>query len=60
MLGLIDLRNTGTSAMLLPVVPVGFLIGYFMLRKINAEWFRRIATWGLLTTGLKLCWDAFM
>jgi uncharacterized membrane protein YfcA len=46
--------------MLLPVVPVGFLIGYFMLRKINAEWFRRIATWGLLTTGLKLCWDAFM
>ncbi len=60
MLGLIDLRNAGTSTMLLPLIPVGFVVGYFILRKINAQWFRRIATWGLLITGLKLCWDAFM
>ena len=60
MLGLIDLKNAGTSAVLLPVIPVGFLLGFFVLRKINIVWFRRIATWGLLTTGLKLCWDAFI
>ena len=60
MLGLIDLKNAGTSAMLLPVIPVGFLLGFFVLRKINIVWFRRIATLGLLTTGLKLCWDAFI
>ena len=59
-LGLIDLKNASTSAMLLPVIPVGFLLGFFVLRKINIVWFRRIATWGLLTTGLKLCWDAFI
>jgi uncharacterized membrane protein YfcA len=59
-LGLIDLHNAGTSAVLLPLIPIGFLLGYSILRKINAEWFRRIATWGLLLTGLKLCWDAFM
>lgn len=60
LLGLIDLRNAGTSAVLLPLIPVGFLLGYNVLRKINAEWFRRIATFGLLITGLKLCWDAFI
>ena len=59
-LGLIDWRNTGTSVVLLPLIPVGFVVGYFILRRINAEWFRRIATWGLMITGLKLCWDAFM
>ena len=59
-LGLIDWRNTGTSVVLLPLIPIGFMAGYYILRKINAEWFRRIATWGLMVTGLKLCWDAFM
>lgn len=60
LLGLFDSTNLGTSIALLPAIPVGYVLGITFLRRINAELFRRIAVWGLLLTGLKLSWDAFM
>lgn len=60
MLGLLDGRNLGTSAMLLPVVPVGYGIGLLFLKHVSQAVFMRIATWLLLLTGLKLCWDAWI
>jgi len=58
-LGLLDWTNLGTAIALLPVVPVGYLIGLRFLRTIRPALFVRIATVGLILTGIKLLWDAF-
>jgi len=58
-LGLLDWTNLGTAVALLPVVPVGYLIGLRFLRTIRPALFVRIATIGLILTGIKLLWDAF-
>lgn len=58
-LGLLDWTNLGTSFALLPVVPVGYLIGLRFLRAVQPAAFVRIATVLLLLTGVKLLWDAF-
>jgi len=57
-LGLLDLRNLATAAMLLPVVPVGYWIGIKLLRGLDQRSFDRVLTWLMLLTGLKLMWDA--
>lgn len=59
-MGLLDARNFDTSLALLPIVPVGYLIGLWFLRWIKPAAFSRVVVWGLLVTGLKLSWDAFM
>ncbi len=60
LMGMLSARNLDTSLALLPVVPVGYLIGLWFLRWIKPAAFSRVAVWGLLITGLKLSWDAFM
>lgn len=57
-LGLFDARNFGTSAALLPVVPLGYWLGLRVLTRLDQVMFVRVATWLLLATGVKLCWDA--
>ncbi|HPA91364.1 MAG TPA: sulfite exporter TauE/SafE family protein [Quisquiliibacterium sp.] len=57
-LGLFDGANFATSLALMPVVPVGYLIGLRLLRWMQPAVFVRVATIGLLLTGIKLCWDA--
>lgn len=57
-LGLFDGSNFATSLALMPVVPVGYVIGLKLLRWIQPAVFVRVATIGLLLTGIKLCWDA--
>lgn len=57
-LGLLDLRNLATAAMLLPVVPVGYWIGIKLLRGMEQRSFDRVLTWLMLLTGIKLLWDA--
>ena len=56
-LGLLDLRNLATSAVLLPIVPVGYWIGLKLLRGLDQRTFDRVLTWLMLLTGLKLLWD---
>ncbi len=56
-LGLIDARNMTTSALLLPLAPLGVWAGVWLTRRIDPAWFYRIAYAGMAATGLKLLWD---
>jgi len=57
-LGLLDWTNLGTALALMPVVPVGYLIGLRFLKAVQPATFVRVATLALLVTGCKLLWDA--
>jgi uncharacterized protein len=57
-LGLLDTRNMATSLVLLPIAPIGVLVGVRMARKINPVLFYRLVYLGMFLTGVKLVWDA--
>jgi uncharacterized membrane protein YfcA len=59
-LGLLDLRNMATSAVLLPLAPVGVLVGVRLAHRIDPVLFYRLVYAGMLLTGLKLVWDGFL
>lgn len=59
LLGLFDLRNLATSALLMPVAAVGVLIGIWATRHVSPRWFYRLVQGGMLVTGLKLLADGF-
>jgi uncharacterized membrane protein YfcA len=56
-LGLIDTRNMLTSAVLLPVTPLGVWVGLRFVRRVPQALFYRLFNLGLLLTGCKLLWD---
>ncbi len=56
-LGLIDMRNLGTSLALLPLAPVGVWIGLRLVPHVKQELFYRLVFAGMFFTGLKLFWD---
>ncbi len=58
-LGLMDMRNLATSLLLVPLAPLGVWAGVWLVRRVDATWFYRLAYLGMLLTGLKLLWDAF-
>jgi hypothetical protein len=58
-LGLLDMRNLGTSLALLPLAPVGVWIGVRLAHRISPLWFYRFLYGGMALTGLKLVWDGF-
>ncbi len=58
LLGLLDMRNMLTSAVLLPLVPLGVWVGITMARKIEPDLFYKFVYAGMFLTGLKLLWDA--
>jgi uncharacterized protein len=57
-LGLLDGRNLLTSAMLLPLAPVGVWLGVRVVRRIPPRLFYGLFELGMLLTGVKLLWDA--
>ncbi|MBT9505443.1 sulfite exporter TauE/SafE family protein [Rhodoferax sp.] len=57
-LGLLDMRNMATSLVLLPIAPIGVLVGVRMARRINQVLFYRLVYLGMFLTGIKLVWDA--
>ena len=57
LLGLLDLRNLTTSALLLPLAPLGVWAGVWLLRRTDPAWFYRLAYAGMFVTGAKLLWD---
>jgi uncharacterized membrane protein YfcA len=59
MLGLLDLRNLGTSVVLMPVAALGVWLGLWASRRISSRWFFRLVQLGMLLTGLKLLFDAW-
>lgn len=59
-LGLLDTRNMATSVVLLPIAPIGVVIGVRLARRISPLLFYRMVYAGMLLTGLKLVWDGFL
>jgi uncharacterized protein len=57
-LGLLDVRNMTTSLVLLPIAPIGVLVGVRLARRINQILFYRFVYLGMFLTGVKLVWDA--
>ncbi len=58
-LGLLDWKNMATSLVLLPLAPVGVLIGVRIAHRIQPVLFYRFIYAGMLLTGLKLVYDGF-
>lgn len=56
-LGLIDLRNMLTAAMLMPLAPLGVWFGVRMAHRVSPVWFYRIGYGGMFVSGVKLLWD---
>jgi uncharacterized membrane protein YfcA len=56
-LGLFDRSNLATSALLLPLAPLGVWLGVWLARRIEPSWFYRVAYTGMAATGAKLLWD---
>jgi uncharacterized membrane protein YfcA len=59
-LGLLDLRNMATSLALMPFAPVGVIVGVRLAHRIRPRLFYQLVYAGMLLTGLKLVWDAFV
>ncbi len=58
-LGLLDWSNLSTSLVLLPVAPIGVVVGVTLTKRIKPKSFYGILTVGMLLTGCKLVWDGF-
>lgn len=56
-LGLLDGRNLSTSMALMPLAPVGILLGVWMIRRLPQALFYRLAYGLLMLVGAKLLWD---
>ena len=56
-LGLLDMRNMSTSLVLLPLAPLGVLVGVRIARRVSQELFYRMLYGGMFLTGCKLLWD---
>ncbi|MEY4417006.1 MAG: hypothetical protein RIQ53_4299 [Pseudomonadota bacterium] len=59
-LGLIDLRQLATSALLAPVAVAGVWVGLRLLDRLPAWLYYRIFVAGMALTGTKLVWDGFL
>lgn len=59
-LGLIDSRNMLTSAVLLPITPLGVWLGVRYVRRVPQALFYRLFSLGMLLTGCKLLWDGLV
>lgn len=59
-LGNLSLGNLATSAMLLPLAPVGVYLGIWMQRHVSDAVFYRLLYLLLVVTGVKLTWDGIL
>jgi len=59
-LGLLDLRNMATSLALLPIAPIGVVVGVKLAHRIRPLLFYRLIYAGMFLTGCKLVWDGFV
>ena len=59
-LGLLDRTNLTTAAVLMPIVPIGIVLGIWIQRKLSTRWFFRLAYIILFLTGAKLLYDGII
>ena len=57
MLGQFDKTNLSTSLMLMPLAPIGVLIGVWLIKRIDETVFFRVLYALLVMVGAKLLWD---
>lgn len=60
MLGQFDKTNLTTSLILIPLAPIGVLIGVWLLKRIDQDVFYRILYGLIFVVGLKLLWDGLV
>ncbi|MES2585626.1 MAG: sulfite exporter TauE/SafE family protein [Pseudomonadota bacterium] len=59
-LDLLNLNQLSTSILLLPLVPVGVYLGFYLAKKISAKWYYIIVQFFLLVVSIKLIADGLM
>lgn len=57
MLGQFDKTNLSTSLVLIPLAPIGVLIGVWLIKRIDEKVFFRVLYALLVIVGVKLMWD---
>ncbi len=57
LLGLLDLRNMATAALLVPAAVAGVWVGVRLLHRVSTTWFYRVAYSGMFLAGVKLLSD---
>lgn len=59
-LDLLNLRHLATSVILLPCVPVGVYLGFYLAGKISVKWYYRLVHFFLLIASIKLIADGLI
>ncbi len=59
-LDLLHFKQLATSAILLPCVPIGVYLGFYLAEKISVKWYYRIVQFFLLVASVKLIADGLM
>jgi uncharacterized membrane protein YfcA len=59
-LDLLNFKQLATSVILLPCVPVGVYLGFYLAEKISMKWYYRIVQFFLLIASIKLIADGLM
>jgi uncharacterized membrane protein YfcA len=59
-LDLLNFKQLATSVILLPCVPVGVYLGFYLAEKISMKWYYRIVQFFLLVASVKLIADGLM
>ena len=59
-LDLLNLNQLATSILLLPLVPIGVYIGFYLAKKISAKWYFIIVQFCLLVASIKLIADGLL
>ena len=59
-LGQFSIQNLKYSLLLVPAIPIGVLLGWWLIKIIAVEDFYRFIYVILLATGVKLVWDGMV
>jgi uncharacterized membrane protein YfcA len=59
-LDLLNFKQLATSVILLPCVPVGVYLGFYLAKKISVKWYYRIVQFFLLIASIKLIADGLI
>jgi uncharacterized membrane protein YfcA len=59
-LELLNFKQLATSVILLPCVPIGVYLGFYLAEKISMKWYYRIVQFFLLVASIKLIADGLM
>lgn len=59
-LDLLNFQQLATSVLLLPCVPIGVYLGFYLAKRISMKWYYRMVRFFLLVAGVKLVIDGLI